>query len=140
MTWISRLSGVLGRSCKEGAALRIVVHASGEALSSIRRTVSEWLDSVSLTPERSFDLTLAVNEAASNVVAHAYENGSGTVQIDGDVVEGLVEIRIRDTGRWRADGVTEGGRGYQMMQALVDSVEVSSTVSGTEVLLRQGAS
>lgn len=138
MTKISRPQPSVGVQLKGEAALKIVVHADTEALSSIRGAVSEWLDSVSLTPERSFDLLLAVNEATSNVVAHAYENGSGTVQIDGDVVEGSVVIRIRDTGRWRADRVTEGGRGYPMMQALVDSVEVSSTASGTEVVLRQG--
>lgn len=138
MTKISRPQPGVVVQLKGEAALRIVVDADKEALSSIRGAVSEWLDSVSLTPERSFDLMLAVNEAASNVVAHAYENGSGTVQIDGDVVDGSVVIRVRDTGRWRAGRVTEGGRGYPMMQALVDSVEVSSTVSGTEVVLRQG--
>lgn len=120
-----------------GFTLKIRVEADQRALSHIRRTVTEWLHAAKLSPEQSFDLVLAINEATSNVVAHAYRNGSGALEIEVRDLDDSVVARICDTGRWRRAEESEGGRGYPMMQALVDSMEVSSTESGTEVLLRQ---
>ncbi|MEX2586591.1 MAG: ATP-binding protein [Actinomycetota bacterium] len=122
---------------EEVTALKLAVQADRAVLSSIRRAVAEWLATTALSPERSSDLLMAVNEATSNVVAHAYPSVPGTVVVEGDVRRDSVVIRVRDTGLWRQGAVGDGGRGYPMMKALVDSVEVSSTDSGTEVLLRQ---
>lgn len=122
---------------KGAAVLRVVARADGVVLSSVRCAVSEWLESTDLTPGKSFDLVLAVNEAASNIVAHAYPHGSGTLEIEGKMLDGVIVVRVSDRGVWRQWDATEGGRGYPMMRALVDLVEVSSSGSGTEVLLTQ---
>lgn len=122
---------------KGADVLRIVARADRVVLSSVRVAVSEWLVSTDLTPDRSFDLVLAVNEAASNIVAHAYRDGSGTLEIEGKILDGAIVVRVNDRGAWRPWHATDGGRGYPMMRALVDSLEVSSSGSGTEVLLKQ---
>lgn len=120
-----------------GSALRLLVPARPDQLFAVREALWEWLSGTAISAEKSFDLLLAANEAVANVVAHAYESGSGVAEIEARVADGSVVIRVGDNGRWRPGDVTEGGRGYPMMHALVDSVEVSRTSSGTQVWLRQ---
>jgi anti-sigma regulatory factor (Ser/Thr protein kinase) len=88
------------------------------------------------------DVTLAVGEALSNAVEHAYEAGEeGALALrahrDGD---GVVAVAVRDFGRreWRTPPARPGrGCGIGLMQALMDSVEVSWTSKGTEIVLRR---
>ena len=49
---------------------------------SIRREVRRWLDPLAVVPEAEADLVLAVNEAASNVVDHAYRSSAGPAVIE----------------------------------------------------------
>ena len=52
--------------------------ARAGALTRIRREVRRWLAPLEVMPEVEADLVLAVNEAAANVIDHAYRTGDDT--------------------------------------------------------------
>jgi anti-anti-sigma factor len=115
--------------------LRLSMPAQPEALVTIRRVLGQWLGKLDATPEEIADFILACNEAAANVVEHAYGAEEGLVEVDAVCVEREVEVTVRDFGRWRSPRGTEQGRGLQMMKALLDTVEVQRKSVGSEVHL-----
>ena len=122
--------------------------ARAGALTPIRREVRWWLAPLDVIPEAEADLVLAVNEAAANVIDHAYRTGADTGGDTDDgraVVEvffwtepGAVLLEVVDHGQWRPPGPHAAGRGYgiAIMHRLVEAVLIHHDARGTRVLLR----
>ena len=108
-------------------------------LASIRTQVHSWLAPLDLTEESKEDLVLAVNEAASNSVEHAYHPPAlgDTVEVTFWTEAHAVCLEIVDHGAWRvSSGRSTGrGRGIEIMQLLA-SVLIHHDARGTRVLLR----
>jgi serine phosphatase RsbU (regulator of sigma subunit)/anti-sigma regulatory factor (Ser/Thr protein kinase) len=104
-------------------------------LPGVRRMLGRWLACVGATEEEQFDLTLATSEAAANAVEHAYGIHRASFTVRCLHADGMVTIRVRDEGRWRASRPYGRGRGLAIMRALVDSVELERTDHGTTVTL-----
>jgi hypothetical protein len=85
------------------------------------------------------DLLVAANEAFHNAVMHACQPQSIAVHVDASISEGIVEIVIRDHGRWREAqrSSDSAGLGLPLMQALMDTVDVAAAGEGTTVRLRR---
>ncbi|GAA4969265.1 hypothetical protein GCM10025792_10530 [Pseudonocardia tropica] len=88
------------------------------------------------------DLVLAVNEAVSNSIEHAYgaagSDGAATVLLRGEA-EGLrVRMEVSDRGRWRDPPTDPGhrGRGIGMIEAVAEDVRVEPGPDGTTVSFR----
>jgi anti-sigma regulatory factor (Ser/Thr protein kinase) len=84
---------------------------------------------------------LAVGEATANATEHS---GLGTnhevlltvsATLDGNVLK----LTVSDDGQWKPAAVTQGHRGHGMhlINALVDSVDVTATPAGTTVAMRK---
>jgi anti-anti-sigma factor len=117
---------------------KLTFPAEAGVLATLRRALRQWLDGLGATPEEVHDLTLACTEAATNVLEHAYGPAGGIVEVEATSTAGRVSVTIRDRGRWRTPRGKDRGRGFLLMHALVDTVDVESSPSGTEVrLLRQ---
>lgn len=115
--------------------------AEPEALILIRRTVSGVAAAAGFGEEQIDDVRVAVNEACTNAIVHAYPDGPGPIEIDTWLVDDRLMVRLRDHGtgiRPHLDNDTAGlGLGLQMMAALASDVRVSaSDEGGTEVSLR----
>lgn len=126
------------------AAFHLTLTADPAALSLIRDRLREWLTAHQWPDVRLEDLVLAVNEAASNVVDHAYPAGvCGNIEIDGRVtaVSGgarVTELTVRDYGRWRPvlKWRANRQRGIPLMRAMVADLVIDGTDRGTSVQMR----
>jgi|tagenome__1003787_1003787.scaffolds.fasta_scaffold20938328_1 serine phosphatase RsbU (regulator of sigma subunit)/anti-sigma regulatory factor (Ser/Thr protein kinase)/putative methionine-R-sulfoxide reductase with GAF domain len=111
--------------------------AQADALSQIRHLLRRWLRRHGATDDEIYDITVACQEACANAVEHAYAPGEEAFEVDADLTDGVVEIRVHDRGQWRRARGTHRGRGMPMMEALMDSVHVQHTAGGTTVVLRR---
>ena len=116
--------------------LRMRIPAEPEALQQVRRRMRRWLETAGAPDDVRDDVIVATSEAVSNSVRHAYGPSSAWVEIEGELSDGEVEVVVRDRGRWRPPR-GEGGRGIDLMQACMASVEIDHGVDGTVVRMRR---
>ena len=96
-----------------------------------------------LEPTLVADLKLALTEACSNVVRHAYnEQRSGDVEVRYELDDEKLSVEVVDEGIGfdpEADVVAagselkEGGLGISIIRAIVDELDIKSTRSGTSL-------
>lgn len=67
-------------------------------LAGIRRFVEETGNDLGLDEASIYALQLAVDEACTNVIRHAYDDGRGRIEIQIDTAGDWVEVVIRDWG------------------------------------------
>jgi anti-anti-sigma factor len=115
--------------------LELVLPAEPEALATLRRTVDQWATASGASDEEVHDLVLAVGEAVTNVIQHAYTSSGGEVEVDASIRQGLAQIVVRDRGQWRLPRPDDGGRGLLLMRKLVDRVDVVTGPGGTDIRL-----
>ncbi|MHA6795175.1 ATP-binding protein [Pseudonocardia bannensis] len=119
--------------------VRLTWPATPDRLASIRQRLRECLEPLGLG-DLEDDLLLAVSEAATNAVAHAYDaDEAGTVEVTLWTEPDALWMEVTDFGRWRAPGSPSagGGRGILLMHRLVDGVLIRHDRRGTQVLFRQ---
>lgn len=109
------------------ADVRLTLPARPENVAVIRHVLGAFAEALKLPPELVEDMRLAVTEACTNVVRHAYGDGEpGPIDVvirpNGDRLELVVADRGRGMGP-SAD--TEGpGLGLPLIAALADAVDV----------------
>jgi PAS domain S-box-containing protein len=113
------------------------IPADPSRLRAVRRSVTRWLAASDVDPEAIADIVLACSEACANAIEHAYGPGEGTVEIEGSIGSGGVELAIRDLGSWREPRPGDRGRGLRLIEACMDEVDVDRTADGTEVRMRR---
>ena len=114
--------------------------ADGRWLAAIRAALRGWLAAFTLSDELEDDVVLAVNEAASNCIEHAYapETLDGTVELTLWTEHGSICIEIVDHGEWcyRSGSAPYRGRGISIMERLMTLATIHHDGRGTRVLLR----
>jgi anti-sigma regulatory factor (Ser/Thr protein kinase) len=120
------------------AVFTSLLRADPERLHPMRHALKDWLTGLGYGEDRIGEEDLAVGEAATNAVEHAYRDGEpGEVQIQAWVgPDDALVVTVRDFGRWQ-DLPAEGlrGHGARIMQALAQVRTVRSP-AGTTVHLR----
>ena len=111
--------------------------AEPEALASVRKALERWLNEAGTGREDVHAIKVACGEACANAIEHAYRPGDAAFRVQASRMDSEVLIVVRDFGRWRDQRGTDRGRGLPLMQALMDSVEVSPSRAGTTVRLRR---
>jgi serine/threonine-protein kinase RsbW len=95
-----------------------------------------------LDPEVLADLKLALTEACSNSIRHAYEDGrEGTVEVRYELAADRLSIEVLDEGSGfdpetatQDNGeLDEGGLGIAIIRALVDELDIESNGSGSSL-------
>ena len=86
------------------------------------------------------DLKLALTEACTNSVRHAYDGGEGIVEILYELHEDRLVVEVSDTGEGFEhteleqdeddDELTEGGLGIAIIRALADELEITARNGG----------
>jgi anti-sigma regulatory factor (Ser/Thr protein kinase) len=106
-------------------------------LRPVRHAVARWAADAGLAAGRVEDLTLAVGEAMSNSIEHAYRAEPGPIEIDCRIVDSTLNVEVHDHGNWREPLADPGwrGRGISMIIALADRAEVIRREAGTTVTM-----
>jgi anti-sigma regulatory factor (Ser/Thr protein kinase) len=109
-------------------------------LQHIRAQTRRWLAPLELDQDTEQDLILAVNEAVSNAIDHAYTAPKPTdlVQVSFWTRPHHLYLEIADHGRWRQPDTDPAhrGRGILLMRQTAESVSIHTDPDGTRVRLR----
>lgn len=131
-------------------SLRLPARAAN--LSLARATVAAFAAQLPFTVEDLEDIKVAVSEAVSNVILHAYGPEGGDVTIAAALLGDCLEVAVQDSGRGIADieqarqpsfttSPDRMGLGFVLMDNFMDGVDVESAPGrGTTVTLRKYAS
>lgn len=117
--------------------------ATRDAVTSLRRLLRTWIGEAGLHPDLAEDVVLAVDEAVTNVVEHAYPRQCGEVRLR--LVRsgpGDLEVTVEDDGTWRSPPEDPGfrGRGVQLIHGLADRAQITHSPHGTTVSMGWDAS
>jgi serine/threonine-protein kinase RsbW len=117
------------RTPSPGSDVRLTLPARPENVAVIRHVLGAFAEALRLPPELVEDMRLAVTEACTNVVRHAYTDGeTGPIDVvirpTGDRLELIVEDHGRGMGT-SADAMGPG-LGLPLIAALADTVELQT--------------
>ena len=106
--------------------VRLTVPALPHNVALVRRLLESVADVHGIPADVVEDIRLAVTEACTNVVRHAYEEGEGTIDVVVTPRPGRLEVVISDEGRGMGPSPdTSGpGLGLPLISALAASVEL----------------
>lgn len=117
--------------------------ARARYLALARLTLAGIAPVAKLDPDAVADLKLAVTEACSNVVRHAYPDRIGDVRLRVAFEETVLTVEVSDDGTGvdasrlgagEPDVLREHGMGLAIIRSVVDDVEIRSPPSGGTVV------
>jgi serine phosphatase RsbU (regulator of sigma subunit)/anti-sigma regulatory factor (Ser/Thr protein kinase) len=117
--------------------LQLELPCTPSTLAPLRRMVRYWLSGVRASPGELQDILVAVSEAATNAVEHAYGPIEASYRVEGWLAGDRVVVTVTDSGSWRERRGIERGRGTQLMRALMDGFERYPSEAGTVVQLER---
>lgn len=117
----------------EGVALP----AEPASVPALRALARGWAQTAGMTPEQVSDVELAVTEAATNALLHAFvDRPAGTIRLRLAKAEGQLVIRVSDDGRGLTPRIDSPGLGLGLptIGRVADHVDIGpSREGGTEV-------
>jgi serine/threonine-protein kinase RsbW len=134
---------------KEGAdggrVVRLTIPAKPEYI-TLSRLALAGLSRVRAFPEDTLaDLKLALTEACSNSVRHAYADDDGRVDISFELLDDRLIVEVADDGsgfepadadRNGDEELSEGGLGIAIIRSIADEVEIGGGPEGRGSRLR----
>jgi CheY-like chemotaxis protein/anti-sigma regulatory factor (Ser/Thr protein kinase) len=110
--------------------------ATAHAIPALRRALRRLLGGAGVEDDLAYDLLLAACEAATNAIEHAQDPTEPFFDVTAEVVQGRVEIGVRDYGQWRQRVPSmDRGRGSTLMSAFAD-ITATPSPEGTTVVIR----
>ena len=128
---------------EEKKLINLVVPAKPEYLSLVRLVVAAAAQDIGFSEDNVADIKVALSEAATNVVRHAYpsnlDHREQTINIScyQETNGFLVEVLDHGQGMPLLPPPSEG-LGFGIMGSLMDKVDVETSDNGTTVLLIKG--
>ena len=122
-----------------GEAVALSIPARAEFVALCRLALTGIARTRALAPELVADLKLALTEACSNSVRHAYEEGrEGVVEVHYELGEDRISVEVMDDGAGfdpevleRAQQeLDEGGLGIAIIRAVTDELEIGVRSEG----------
>jgi len=129
----------------DAVRVRLTIPARAEYITLCRLALTGIARLRELSDELLADLKLALTEAASNSVRHAYgDEGVGVVEISYELFPDRLVIEVTDEGEGfdlaktegHSDELSEGGLGIAIIRAIADEVEIGALPGGKGSRLR----
>jgi serine/threonine-protein kinase RsbW len=129
----------------DGLVVRLRIPARAEYITLCRLALTGIARLRPMSEELVADLKLALTEAASNSVRHAYgDEDPGVVEISYELLPDRLVIEVTDDGegfepvefREEELGLSEGGLGIAIIRAIADEVEIGTQPGGKGSRLR----
>jgi anti-sigma regulatory factor (Ser/Thr protein kinase) len=123
----------------DAPVVKLDLPARPEGVGVVRQALVGVADGLALDASVLADAKMAVTEACTNAVVHAYDGGSGRLEIEMLADEDSLTVVVRDRGsgiqpRPTRTGSTALGLGLPLIAALSDAFEVRGGPGlGTEV-------
>ena len=111
--------------------------AAPHILSEARYSLRRWLRHGGATDAESAEITMAVSEACTNAVEHAYSPAPAAFTLAARRSGDEVVITVRDGGQWRPPRGSNRGRGLTIIKAAMDAVQINTTAKGTEITMQR---
>jgi anti-sigma regulatory factor (Ser/Thr protein kinase) len=130
---------VVKTAAVHGNAFLQTYPAVPDRLSHIRNAVRAWVERQDLPDATRDDILVALGEATSNAVRHAYVAAKpGQVQVRLMESDGWIEAEVSDDGRWqdRSGAVGSPGMGMKIMRSVSEELDIETSPSGTSVYFR----
>ncbi len=125
--------------------MRLEILSRPENVGLARVTVAALASQIDFTLGELEEIKVAVSEAVSNSVIHAYGGEAGLIRVTGRLYEDTLEVVVEDWGRGIPDvaqarqpswssAPDRMGLGFVFMESFMDGIEVTSEVGkGTTV-------
>jgi serine/threonine-protein kinase RsbW len=127
------------------SSVRLTIPAKPEYITLGRLALTGIAKLRPVSDETLSDLKLALTEACTNSVRHAYGNGSvGIVEIVYELRPDRLVVEVADSGTGfseaelmeEAEKLTEGGLGIAIIRAVADELEIGERQDGSGSRLR----
>jgi serine/threonine-protein kinase RsbW len=108
--------------------LELMLPARPENVAVARHAIGGFADVLEMPDQTLADVKLAVTEACTNVVVHAYPSGEGPMGLRASVDDGVLRVVVVDEGRGilpRADSPGLG-LGLPLIATLAESLELGT--------------
>jgi PAS domain S-box-containing protein len=119
------------------ASLTLRSPALPASLAIIRNRLRRWLPAAAINADAAEEVLLAVGEAAANATEHATQDVKHQVEltVTARLTKAGLALTVADDGHWHEPSGSQANRGHgiALMNALVDTVEITSTGHGTTV-------
>ena len=118
--------------------IRLTLPARPENVAVVRHVLGALAEALDLPPAVTADIRLAVTEACTNVVRHAYGDRAGDIDVVVRPRGRALEVIVADNGRGMGPSPdTSGpGLGLPLMAALADSLEIQgSATPGSRLMM-----
>ena len=143
---MSKRSAGTVHAAHETRTVRLTIPAKPEYVTLSRLALTGLSRVRPLAPDTLADLKLALSEACSNSVRHAYGDGGGHVEISFELSPDRLVIEVIDDGTGfefeepggfvDGDELTEGGLGIAIIRSIADEVEIGGGGNGRGSRLR----
>ncbi|HKS94699.1 MAG TPA: ATP-binding protein [Terriglobia bacterium] len=128
-----------------GVSLKLVLSSDPRLLGAVRGAVRELASGAGFAEEDCSAITLAVDEALTNIIRHAYDSRpDGSVELTCRGVENGLEFIFVDRGRpvdpakicsRPLEAVTPGGLGTHIIRQVMDQVRYEPLPDGNQLRL-----
>jgi serine/threonine-protein kinase RsbW len=112
--------------------------AEPQAVPAFRHRAAAFAAERGAGPDLVHDVVLAVSEATTNAVKHAYGAApDGRVELSASAEDGWLTLRVGDRGRGFGEKPSDGlGLGLVIIAGLCDDLKIVQEGSGTQVVMR----
>jgi len=73
-----------------------VIEADTRNLAALRAFVEQAATALGVGPAPAFEVTLAADEAATNIIVHGYQGRPGIIEVEVELQEKALIVRLRD--------------------------------------------